>query len=400
MTLKLIMFNHNEEEAGTYLRCLNFAKNLVVNYGYSVVLVTVSKRNSVGITMKKIEDNLYILFLPSVMIGKIDFLRISRYVYNVLISHNFEPDIIHSFAVAHLSTSIPIIIHQLFGNDVKKVVDWDDLWGRNGIIWSRLPIPYSFFLSSLMTSLEENVVKLADHVTTISSYLYERASQIVSQNKVTLIPSGSDTSNLFPVNRDLARELLKIPKKLFVLSFEGGSLVSEKHIIFLIETLRFINKNALSNVKLFLIGVRINTNFYKIMRSNYSEIINNVTIIPRKLPLSTLNVYLNASDVLLLPVLPYSWDIARWPGRFGDYLAVGKPIATTSFGDPAVIVKSNKLGRVSMSDPKSFAEAIEALMSLNREDKEEIGKRARKLAEKKFSWRILSGALNDIYLKL
>ncbi|MGC9203144.1 MAG: glycosyltransferase [Thermoproteota archaeon] len=400
MPLRLAMFNHNEEEAGTYLRCFNFAKNLVANYNYHVLLITISKKPSFSISVKKIASNFYILFLPSLMIGRVDFLRASRYIYNALMNYNFKPDIIHSFAVAHLSTSVPIIVHKLFKDYVKKVVDWDDLWGRKGIIQARLPVPYSLLLSSVMTSLEEGTIKSADHITAISSYLYERASQIVGQNKVTLLFSGSDTTNLFPMSRDLARELLRIPKKLFILSFEGGSLVSEKHIIFLFETLRFINKNALNNTKLFLIGVRINTNFYyKIMRS-YNVIRNNVVVIPRKLPLSTLNIYLNASDVLLLPTLPYPWDVARWPGRFGDYLAVGKPIATTSFGDPAVIVKQNGLGRASISKPEPFAEAIEELLSLNSEAKKGIEKSARKLAEEKFSWNVLTEVLNALYLRL
>jgi glycosyltransferase involved in cell wall biosynthesis len=148
-----------------------------------------------------------------------------------------------------------------------------------------------------------------------------------------------------------------------------------------------------------MIGVKYNNIFKNIFRK-YSNIKNNIIIFPKKLPLSRLNIFLNASDVLLLPTLPYTWDIARWPGRFGDYLAVGKPIATTNLGDPASIVRLYELGVVSKSEPKFFAEGIEELLFISNKDREAIQKNARSLAEKRFSWKILTKTLSDLYSKL
>jgi glycosyltransferase involved in cell wall biosynthesis len=110
--------------------------------------------------------------------------------------------------------------------------------------------------------------------------------------------------------------------------------------------------------------------------------------------------YLSAADVLLLPQEPVPSSEARWPIRFGDYLAAGRPIVTPRIGEISKVVESANCGVLTRpGDPKDLAHKLVSISS-DQTLRERLGRNARTFAEKELSWEILAARLGSFYRKL
>jgi glycosyltransferase involved in cell wall biosynthesis len=124
-----------------------------------------------------------------------------------------------------------------------------------------------------------------------------------------------------------------------------------------------------------------------------SDLANVICI--RRQPYHKFPLYLGASDVLLLPLADTQFDRTRWPLRLGDYLAAGRPVVATSLPTIEKSVSECCL-LAKIGDPEDFADKILSIIS-NPELREEMGKRARELAERKYSWQIIAKQLEKAY---
>jgi glycosyltransferase involved in cell wall biosynthesis len=124
-----------------------------------------------------------------------------------------------------------------------------------------------------------------------------------------------------------------------------------------------------------------------------SDLANVICI--RRQPYHKIPLYLGASDVLLLPLPDTLFDRARWPLRLGDYLAAGRPIVATSLPEIEKIVSECGL-LAKIGDPEDFADKILSIIS-DPDLREEMGKRARGLAETRYSWKRIAKQLERAY---
>ena len=116
-------------------------------------------------------------------------------------------------------------------------------------------------------------------------------------------------------------------------------------------------------------------------------------------PYEQLGEILSCGDVMLLPYTNTTINIARFPNRFGEYLAAGRPIITNRIGDHAVVVEQERIGMVTEPDSQSFAEGIASLLE-SPTQLGEMGKRARILAETRFTWRAIAAPIAKLYAEL
>jgi glycosyltransferase involved in cell wall biosynthesis len=89
-------------------------------------------------------------------------------------------------------------------------------------------------------------------------------------------------------------------------------------------------------------------------------------------------------------------NAARFPNRFGDYLAAGRPIATNPTGDVGEIVEREQVGIVAPDEPRAFADAVLRLLD-DPSASEAMGRRSRGLAETRYSWKALVEPLAGFY---
>jgi glycosyltransferase involved in cell wall biosynthesis len=101
-----------------------------------------------------------------------------------------------------------------------------------------------------------------------------------------------------------------------------------------------------------------------------------------KIPFDDMLAGLAASDVLMSPLEPTDYNRGRFPHKFFDYLAAGRPILVSDVGDMPRLVEQYDLGVVNRSG--SFAATvIEAADASGRWD--EWGANSQQLARTAFS---------------
>jgi len=112
-----------------------------------------------------------------------------------------------------------------------------------------------------------------------------------------------------------------------------------------------------------------------------------------------MSMYLAAADVLLMPYSNKLCNVGRGPIKLGDYLASGRPIVTNPVGDLKTMFEAARIGLLSKDTPEDFAEKVGDLID-DPSLADELGANARRVAEEKYSWELLSEQLEEYYKKV
>jgi glycosyltransferase involved in cell wall biosynthesis len=98
------------------------------------------------------------------------------------------------------------------------------------------------------------------------------------------------------------------------------------------------------------------------------------------------------ADVLLIPRERHPATEVAMPTKFAEYLALGRPLLVTRVGEPAQRVEAERCGLVADPNPDALVAAVERFASLDAEERLAMGRRARALAEREFSWDTIARA--------
>ena len=398
--LRIVYFNHNTKRIGTFLRCFNLGKYLA-RRGHQVTIIAPNPDLCSRIRTGEI-DGVRFVWTPHLRVtdelGRGDYAgRVLRYFANALAGLTVDCDIVHAFALAHGSTSIGAIAAKV--RNLPLVTDWDDWWGRGGLAREHGPV-----IHSIMTLLEENISVLGDGLTVISSVLANRAISLgVSANRVFPLPSGVDVESIKPIDQGYARSVLGINHSLKIALYEAGAWPSSSrlssHLSFLMGVTKRLKEMLRTgeDFKMVFLGVAPRPSLVE-----YAErlkIRGQVVFLERQ-PFKRLPLFLSAADVLVLPIEATVEDVARWPGRMGDYLASGRPIVATDLGDVGQVVRKEDCGvTTAAGDVEDFAEKTRFLL-LNKELRDRLGASSRRIAEERYSWQKISRELELIYQKI
>jgi glycosyltransferase involved in cell wall biosynthesis len=132
------------------------------------------------------------------------------------------------------------------------------------------------------------------------------------------------------------------------------------------------------------------------VNESYKKHEDKIRIVGRQ-PMDKIPVYLATGDVLVLPMFDRPAEIARWPIRFGEYLASGRAIISNAVGEVKTIMEEENCGLTCpVKDMDAFSELAIKLLN-DREMAKKLGMRARKVAEEKYSWDISAKMLEKLY---
>jgi len=399
---KIIFFSSAEEMAGTYFRAFFLAKYLVKE-GHKVLLILRSKEPSLKI-VRKLLDGVNVFLLPSLVTHETSSLvgsssRVATVFMNTIqnclleIANDF--DVIHSFDVMWPQNAAPLLVSNLERllriRHIKIYADWDDWWGRGGIIslykglYRLMAHPIGF--------MEEKFPRCADYVTVTTEILKYRALQSrIKPEKLFIIPNGANVEDIKPLDRNTSREELNLPLENKICTQIWSSSRDLQSFKLLLQAHKKVTKVFPEALLLFVGRMKVSKaqmNFIKSL-----DLSRNVMFTGWQ-PYHKYSLYLGASNVLLLPMQDTIFDRARSPLRLGDYLAAGRPIIATALPEVEKIV--SHCGLVAApNDAKDFGEKLSKILQ-NADLSEEMGKRARELAERKYSWQILAQKLEQIY---
>jgi glycosyltransferase involved in cell wall biosynthesis len=203
----------------------------------------------------------------------------------------------------------------------------------------------------------------------------------VPDERIVMIPNGSDTKNLRPLGR-LARELLPIGDELFVLGFTGTH-GRANGLDAVLDAAAVLQRRGVEGIAFALIGD--GREKARLVRRAADERLDNVHFVGlfKKAQYNRVLAELDIGLQILENVPAFYYGTS--PNKFFDYLAAGRPVLVNYPGWMADLVTEHECGvAVPPDDPEAFADAVEQLLA-GRERLGEMGHAARSLAEAEFS---------------
>jgi glycosyltransferase involved in cell wall biosynthesis len=272
------------------------------------------------------------------------------------------------------------------------ISDWNDWWGRGGLINEQRPFWYRPLFGPLETFFEENFRKRADGVTVIARALAQRAKKLgVAEDKLKWIPQGVDTDYFRPVSQQKARETVGIPKNCNIAVFSALVIID---LDLVMKAFIKVSK-AIPKARLMLLGRK--SPFTKKIAERY-QIADKIFDLGM-IPFVDYPKYLSCADVFLLPFKNKIANIGRWPTKLGEYLSIGRPVVSNPVGDIKTLFEKENLGLLAKEEHDDFADKIIQLFK-NKELCEELGRNGRRFAQNSLAWPILTNKLESFYTEL
>jgi glycosyltransferase involved in cell wall biosynthesis len=110
-----------------------------------------------------------------------------------------------------------------------------------------------------------------------------------------------------------------------------------------------------------------------------------------RVPQSRLAAELAPAHVLVIPRPRVPAVAAAFPTKFSEYLALAKPVIVCDVDESSSFVREHRCGFVSEPDPRSLADTIGAAAQTGAAGLNRMGRNARELAEREFSWEAIAG---------
>jgi polysaccharide biosynthesis protein PslH len=216
-----------------------------------------------------------------------------------------------------------------------------------------------------MDRFERNCINRADHVLAVSDNDRNIFSKMIDPSRISVIPTGVDVDYFRPSNE---------PEKPNTIVFSGAMdwMPNEDAITFFIKTILPRIRQDIPNASLCVVGRDPSRGLRKLGDSEPGiEITGSV---------DDIRPFVHRSAVYVVPL--------RIGGgtrlKIFEAMAMGKAIVSTTIGAEGLPVRSGQ-DIVITDEPESFAKAtIELLRDPTR--RAEIGRTARKLVERSFSW--------------
>jgi glycosyltransferase involved in cell wall biosynthesis len=215
--------------------------------------------------------------------------------------------------------------------------------------------------------------RYADYFLAVSKPLQQRLIRDarVPPERVALVRNGVDL-NLF-------RQHPKSQNGRFVVCYAGG-FQHWQGIDLLVSAVELLPKNGL---RLKIVGF---AEGHKAIRSSIAGRLGDKAELINRVSQSELTSQLAAADVLVIPRPSHPAVKFAFPTKFGEYLALGKPVIVSDVDETAALVRQHACGLVSKPDPASLAATIRTAAHLPADELCQMGQNARSLAEREFSW--------------
>jgi glycosyltransferase involved in cell wall biosynthesis len=382
--MKILMITHCMVGRGTYIRAFNLARELV-KMGSSVTIIATSLDEKIkskitevdGVTIYEAPDLLNKTWRSGWDLWDL-FFRL-----NYVTRGNY--DLVHAFE------SRPTVIYPALyystRHDVPLLFDWADWFGAGGSVEERNSYLLKTLLRPAETFFEEHFRKRAPGITVICSTLQKKAIKLgIPVNRIYLLPNGCDTKRFYPINGRNQRIKYEIPLEATTIGYIGAIFSQDARL--LCDAFSILEQKV-TGVKLISIG-----NGGKEILNHAKSLDNYIDL--GYLPDDQINNCINMCDVIWFPFTDSNSNRGRWPLKFNDAIAAGKPIITTKVGDIAEIVQKEGIGIVTEvcagALSKKTMELIRDQARINK-----MGLKARRLAETKFRWDVLATDVSRMY---
>jgi glycosyltransferase involved in cell wall biosynthesis len=386
--MRVLMLAHNVTERGSAIRAVSIARWLA-RAGHEPTVV--SARRQVGLESNRWRaDGVRLIEPPDVLPDRLRNGGLSPVDLAWRLAHvrRNRYDLVHTFEPRPCATA-PGLLAQRRG--AVYVADWADLWGPEGMadLW---PAPQRLTLGRFDGAWQTYTRRSADAVTVISSDLQRRAEALgIPPKRIRRVPIGANDDLFRPQPAGDARRRLGLPPDALVVAHTGFAPFD---VELLADTFAEVARIE-SRAYLLMSGRRFGVVQQRAAAVGAADRVIHLGVVAY----GDLGSVIACADLMVVPYTSSPHNEARFPNRAGDCLAAGRPIATNPTGDLGRLVSSERCGIVAPERPEPFARDIVEL--LRRPDlRDEMGRRARALAETTFSWRSVAARVAELYAEL
>jgi len=125
------------------------------------------------------------------------------------------------------------------------------------------------------------------------------------------------------------------------------------------------------------------------IRADIARRLGGRAVLLDKMPRHQLIAELAGADVLVIPRPRHRAVEVAFPTKFGEYLALAKPVVVCDVDETADLVREHRCGLVSEPTPAGLADALRTMAELAPGELRRMGCNARRLAECELSWDIV-----------
>jgi glycosyltransferase involved in cell wall biosynthesis len=390
-SLSILMISHHRRHKA-YARPHAMATHLVER-GHRVTLMVISENRRVGFAEDK-WDGVRIIETPDLLWGRLrsgwdmwDLLN--REVY--LRGDEGPYDLIHCFETRPVT--IYPALQYCHRHNLPLVTDWNDWWGRGGLVIKNRPSWYSPLFGGIETYFEEAFRKKAIGLTVISSALGRRAIGLgVPPERICILPGGAFSDFFLPRQKEICRNKFGMPLSTPILGYSSVDSMLDLEIV--LHALSIVAKRYPA-VKLIITGKK-DSSINQLAESIGVE--DNIYL-TGFLPYEDVPWVLGCADLFVLPFPDTIYNVGRWPNKMGDYMSLGRPTISNPVGDIKTLFENHAIGLLASEDPASFAEKIIYIIE-HPDTAENLGNNARNLAVKEYEWKTLICRLENFYYSI
>lgn len=373
-------------------RSLVMAQQLVQR-GHHVTLIATSNDRRFGI-QETLDDGVKIIEMPDLLWGRLrsgwdPWALINREWYILRLREKF--DLVHCFETRPNSIYPALTLSRR--QHIPLITDWNDWFGRGGLIEVLRPIWYRIFFGKFETYFEEAFRNKGDGLTVISHALAERAVRMqIPQEKIFYLPGGvtPESYPIRPVNE--CRKHMNYNQDIPILGFCSSDSYLDMEMV--LESLAIIRK-TMPETKLIITG-RVRPSV--IQAAKKFNVMDGL-LMSGFLPNEELSWCLGSANVFMLPFPPTIYNIGRWPNKIGLYMALGRPVVTNDVGDVAQVFGDTPIGLLADPNAQHFADQTLKLL-LNKDLANRLGENAYQMALSQYNWKNLIVGLEEFYYKI
>lgn len=357
--------------------------------GHKITLACISPTNRFRVK-ERTSEGVRILEFPDLLWGKArsgwdvydSCLRVVR-----LLGSNF--DIVHGYESRPAVAFPALVLSRMLRKPL--VFTWADWFGKDGKGKRRGRI-LSLLTSPVENFFENHVYPKADFCIAMGEPLAERARSLgISQKKVGVLLHGCDPEKIRSFSVVEARNKLEVfAKESIALGYLGVLRPENADLLF--QSYRRIKSRLSQPCRLILIG---NTKLD--WREHLPDELRSGIVETGWLSYESVNYYLSACDLLLLPLKKEIWTDNVWPSKINDYLSAARPIVSTRMKVLEPVFSKYNFGRLCGDNPAELAESCLNLLG-DPTLRHTMSANARSVAEGELSWKSIVDKLEKIYL--
>jgi hypothetical protein len=316
-SLRVHFFVNFVHPSGTYFRFHNLAIGLT-RLGHQVT-VYAGDRNYRSSSRREVRDGVPYEIIPETILARAFGTHCDPVVWARRYAQRYPPcDVAHLFQPFPNATAA-----WLRAAATVRFYDWDDLWS-GGLICGPVARRRDYWPRTIVRFMERRLPRWADHVTAISQFLADLASERGARI-VTLLHSGSWPAE--PTEKAVTRARLGLWPDALYCGFMGQTTAE---LPWCFDALAR-NADRYPGLRLALCGMPV------------SELDAVPAIVRERIDyLGTLTPaaakdFAACLDLGLLPMSESKFNLSRLPQKFGDHLASGVPLLCSTVGECGVL---------------------------------------------------------------